>query len=103
RKRGLKAKVTINTRIDEYPGKFRVDDRLLFCNFCDHSVDWVQKSTIDNHLNSISHKNKKYLYENKQRRQQQTLVTSFSSSESKKIIIHDLIEAFTAADIPLEK
>ena len=103
RRRGPKVKVTVKTRIEEYPGEFRVDDGLLFCNVYDHSVDWVRKLTIDDHLNSISHKNKKDLYENKQRRHQQILVTSFSSSESKKIIIHDLIEAFTATDIPLEK
>ena len=51
----------------------------------------------------VFHKNKKDLYENKQRQHQQTFVTSFFSSESKKIIIHDLIETFIAADIPLEK
>ena len=70
--------------------------------YCDHSVDWKRKSTIDDHLNSKTHKTKKNFYENKQRQLQQTLVSSISSSESKRTIIHDLIEAFAITDIPLE-
>src|SRR5437764_15477096 len=100
RKRGT---ITIDTRVRENPGEFRVDNGILFCNSCDHSVDWKRKSTIDDHLNSKTHKTKKNFYENKQRQLQQTLVSSISSSESKRAIIHDLIEAFAIADIPLEK
>ena len=53
--------VTINTRVKENPGEFRIDDGILFCNVCDHSVDWIRKSTVDDHLNSKTHKaNKQY-------------------------------------------
>ena len=103
RRRGIKTTVTAYTRVEENPGDFRVDNGILFCNFCDHSVEWTRKSTVDDHLKSITHTNKKSLHENKQRRLQQTLTSSFSSFESKKIIIHDLVEAFAIADIPLEK
>jgi len=104
KRRGPRTKVTINTRVEENPGEFRVDNGILFCNFCDHSVDWVRKSTVDDHLNSITHKNNKNRYENRQRQHQQTTLTaSFASSESRKIIIHDLVEVFAIADIPLEK
>ena len=59
KRRGPKAKVTINTRVEENPDEFRIDNGLLFCNFCNHSIDWVRKSTVDDHLNSITHKIKK--------------------------------------------
>src|SRR5947207_14381910 len=98
KRRGPRTKVTINTRVKENPGEFRVDNGILFCNFCDHSIDWVRKSTVDDHLNSITHKNKKRLFENKKHRRQQTIDTTLSSSESKKPIIHDLIEAFTITE-----
>ena len=45
RRRGPKVKVTVKTRIEEYPDEFRIDDGLLFCNVCDHSVDWVRLMT----------------------------------------------------------
>jgi hypothetical protein len=65
KRRRIRIKVTINTRVEENPGEFRVDNGILFCNFCDHSIDWVQKSTVDDHLNSIMHKNNKQFLENK--------------------------------------
>jgi hypothetical protein len=37
-----RTKVTINTRVEENRGEFRVDNGILFYNFCDHSVDWMQ-------------------------------------------------------------
>ncbi|CAG8717106.1 8278_t:CDS:1, partial [Racocetra fulgida] len=40
-----------HTRVEENPGEFRVNDEILFCNFCDHSIDWVRKLTVDDHLN----------------------------------------------------
>ena len=57
RKRGT---ITIDTRVRENPGEFRVGNGILFCNSCDHSVDWKRKSTIDDHLNSKTHKTKKF-------------------------------------------
>ncbi|CAG8620258.1 7277_t:CDS:1, partial [Racocetra fulgida] len=45
-----KTSVTPYTRVQENLGKFRVVDGLLFCNFCDHSIDWARKSTVDDHL-----------------------------------------------------
>jgi len=96
--------ITVQTRVEQNPEEFRVDNDILFCNFCDHSVDWTRKSTVDDHLKSLTHKNKKAAYENKKcQMHQQTIKTSLTSFESRKLIIHDLIEAFAAADIPLEK
>jgi len=96
--------VTVFTRQKEYPNEFRVDNGVLFCIFCDHSIEWNRKSTIDNHRNSKAHLTNKRLYENNHRtNHQQTLHSSISASNIKKIIIEDLIEAFASADIPLEK
>jgi len=44
-----KRKVSINTRIDKYPGVFREDRGIMFCNFCDSSVEWKLKSTVNGH------------------------------------------------------
>ncbi|PKB93722.1 hypothetical protein RhiirA5_440505, partial [Rhizophagus irregularis] len=41
--------VTIYTRIKEHPDVFRVENSLLFCNYCDLSVEWRHKSTVDSH------------------------------------------------------
>src|SRR5690348_1293210 len=46
--------------------------------------------------------NKKILNQMK-KKNQQTLERNLQASESKKIVIEDLIEAFANADIPLEK
>ena len=58
------------------------------------------KSTVDGHCLSKSHIKKKQTYENNARRQGQVTISAF---ESKKEVIEDLIEAFSLANIPLEK
>ncbi|CAG8515170.1 4201_t:CDS:2 [Diversispora eburnea] len=37
-------------RVKEYENVFHVDNGLLFCNYCDLSVEWKHKSTIDAHF-----------------------------------------------------
>ncbi|CAB4437276.1 unnamed protein product [Rhizophagus irregularis] len=74
RKRNYK-NVSVYTRCNKYEDIFRVDDKVLFCNYCNVSVEWRQKSTVDNHL----------------------------AADLKKQVIEDLIEAFAIADILLEK
>ena len=58
-----KKKVSINSRINEHPGIFRVNGGILFCNFCDFSVEWKSKSTVDAHCLSKGHNKKQHLYE----------------------------------------
>jgi len=97
-------KVTVFTRQKERPNELRVDNGVLFCIFCDHSIEWNRKSTVDSHFNSKSHLTNKNLYEkNLRTNRQQTLHSSLSASENKKAVIEDLIRAFAGADIPLEK
>ena len=76
----------------------------MFCIYCDKSIDWKHKSTIDSHVNSIKHESNKRKYKAKQQiSHQQTLQTTLRAADSKKIVIEDLIEAFVGADIPLQK
>ena len=99
-----KKKVSINTRIDEHPGVFREDGGVMFCNFCDLSVEWKSKSTVDGHCLSKGHIKKRQTYEiNEQKKKQVTINTTKVASESKKEVIDALIEAFSLANIPLEK
>src|SRR3954451_7316193 len=96
--------VTVHTRVKDYNGIFRVDNGLLFCNYCDLSIEWKHKSTIDAHCTSKKHGSQKKIFETKEKaKSQQTLQTTLLSMQSKKEVIEDLIEAFANADIPLEK
>ena len=80
-----KVKVSINTRMDEHPGVFREDSGIMFCNFCDLSVEWKSKSTVDGHCLSKGHVKKKQIYEiNEQKKKQITIATTKVASESKK-------------------
>jgi hypothetical protein len=96
--------ISIHSRMREYPEVFRDDSGIMFCIYCDKSVDWKHKSTIDSHVNGIKHETNKKKYEAKQRAShQQTLQTTLRAADSKKIVIEDLINAFVGADIPLQK
>src|SRR5436305_2684779 len=103
-RRRIYKNVTVYTRCNEYNGVFRVDDKVLFCNYCNVSVEWRQKTTVDNHCNSQKHITSMKSYKDKeQNKTQLTLATTQEAAESKKRVIEDLIEAFATADIPLEK
>ena len=52
-------KVTIYTRAAEYSNDFRVDDGLLLCIYCIHSVKWEKKSSIKDHIQGVTHCAKK--------------------------------------------
>src|SRR6266540_1598722 len=97
-------KVTVFTQQKECSNKLRVDNDVLFYIFCDHSIEWNHKSTVNSHFNSKSHLTNKTLYEkNLCTNCQQTLHFSLSANENKKAVIEDLIRAFARANIPLEK
>ncbi|CAB4437813.1 unnamed protein product [Rhizophagus irregularis] len=102
RKRNYK-NVSVYTRCNEYEDIFRVDDKVLFCNYCNVSVEWRQKSTVDNHCNSQKHISNMESHEEQNKAQQLTLASTQVAADLKKQIIEDLIEAFAIADIPLEK
>ncbi|PKK68258.1 hypothetical protein RhiirC2_546650 [Rhizophagus irregularis] len=102
--RAKSSTVNIDTRIKEYPGIFRKDAGIMFCIYCDKSVEWKYKSTITSHINGNKHISNKKTYEEKQQNtQQQTLQSSLHAADSKKAVIEDMVEAFLGADIPLQK
>ncbi|CAB4431722.1 unnamed protein product [Rhizophagus irregularis] len=96
--------MSVDTRCKEYRDIFRVDDNILFCNYCNVSVDWKHKSVIDSHCGSQKHiSNVKKQDDAQNKTQQLTLSSAQAAADSKKRLIEDLIEAFAIADIPLEK
>ncbi|GBC16444.2 CGG triplet repeat-binding protein 1 [Rhizophagus irregularis DAOM 181602=DAOM 197198] len=94
---------SVHTRCNEYKDIFRVDDSILFCNYCNISVDWKRKSTVDNHCKSQKHISNVKSQKKTQNNTQLTLSSTQAAAEAKKQLIEDLIEAFATADIPLEK
>jgi len=88
-----------------YKDDFYADGTKLFCIACKHVVDHKQKSTIDNHLESNSHKKNKLEAQNSSRviPRQQTITSLHKNiSECQEININ-LVKAFVEANIPLEK
>ncbi len=58
--------VTVYTRVKEHPDVFRVENGLLFCNYCDLTVEWRYKSTVDSHCSGKKHLAQKKIYEDNQ-------------------------------------
>src|SRR3954447_11864083 len=96
--------VTVYTRVKEHPDIFCVESGLLFCNYCDLSVEWRHKSTVDSHCLGKKHLAQKKNYEaNQSKNNQQTLETTLLAADSKREVVESLIQAFASANIPLEK
>ena len=96
--------VSVYTRMKEHPDVFRVESGLLFCNYCDLSVEWRHKSTVDSHCLGKKHLAQKKIYEaNQSKSNQQTLETTLLAADSKREVVENLIQAFASANIPLEK
>jgi len=100
-------RVTVYTRAAEHPGHFRVNDDMLFCIYCNYVVKWEKKSTVNDHVRGPVHCAKKAAYEKRQKsggmQQQRTISSSITIAENKRELVEDLIQAFAAANVPLEK
>ncbi len=94
--------MTAKARANQYePGKFHVDNGLLFCSKCNVVVDHARKSTVDDHLKSKRHE--KVVQVGKQATLETTLKCSTSAKAEKVQVCHEWIRACTAASIPLLK
>jgi hypothetical protein len=83
--------VSVYTRCNEYKEIFRVDNNVLFCNYCNVSVEWKYKSVVDNHCKSQKHiSNVRNHEENQNRTQQLTLFSTQTAAESKKNLLKTL-------------
>lgn len=106
-------KVTPAERVAQYPpGMLHVeDDTTLFCSICNVSLDHTRKGSIDKHLRTQLHTEKQErqerLREARERRQTAAIAEGFARTtearDGRNLALFRLVEAFTAAEIPLHK
>ena len=97
-------KITFSSRVKEYPTIFYEDHGLLFCKFCCHSLD-LKSSTIKDHLQTKSHKNKRKVQETTAAPvlRQVTLTTVQKNQESRSKFVTGFVEMCLASNKPLKK
>jgi hypothetical protein len=103
--------VSCNDRVKQYPkGTLHSDDGHLFCSTCNTSLDHTRKASIDKHLKTLTHVEKRKRLEEAEEaviKKQATISGSFKrindSRDARNIAYCEVIEAFTAASIPLNK
>ena len=107
RRRGANApRVTAEERAKQFSEDLYADGGVLFCKFCDHSVDCIRVDTIKDHLKSKKHLKKKDLKEagsSGSGIRQVSLTTITKSKDLREEFVLDFIKMSTMADIPLEK
>src|SRR6185369_11818207 len=84
-----------------YNNHLYVETGKLYCHFCNHTINHEKKSIVDNHIESAKHKAAEQKQKNNPQLLQSSLL-SFTNNDHDKINIA-IIEAFTKADIPLDK
>ena len=93
----------------QFPAELHEDGGVLFCHFCNHSLDFVRLDTIKDHFNSKKHRMRKERKEAESYSEvgpgqvKRTLTTISKSKNSREDFIHDFLKKCTIADIPLEK
>ena len=101
------ARITAKERVKQFPSELYEDGGILFCRFCDHSIDLVRIDTIKDHLKSKKHKQRRDIKEaessGETRPVQVTLTTISKSKDVREEFILDFIKMCTISDIPLEK
>lgn len=111
-----KSKTSKNTTADDRAIEFgknilHADGGKLFCTSCNVSLDHSRRATIQRHLESETHLNKKRAIEKEPQdgtiKKQKTISSMFKktteSTESRHLATMELVEAFASANIPLEK
>ena len=85
------------------------DGGVLFCFYCDHSIDYVRIDTIKDHLKSKKHCQRKASKQSKavtsgpSTSKQVTLHSAVKSKDLREEFVLDTVSLFTHADIPLHK
>lgn len=100
------ATITAEERVKQFPSELYADGGILFCKFCDHSVDYVRVDTIKDHLKSKKHIRRRDLKEassSSGAAKQVTIKTLMKSKDLREEFVLDFIKMSTMADIPLEK
>src|SRR6266542_3840997 len=82
---------------------FHLENKILYCKFCNYIVNHKSKSVVENQINSLTHLKKKREVKADAEALQTTILSIYQvRSEKQEINLH-LVEAFTKADILLEK
>ena len=95
--------------IEQFPEDLYADGGVLFCRFCEHSVDFTRVDTVKDHLKSKKHCSRREEKRKQQQsgasssRQQVTPSTVLKSKDLREGFILDYLKMCTVADIPLEK
>ncbi|CAG8698670.1 4784_t:CDS:1, partial [Dentiscutata heterogama] len=79
-----KKKVSIATHMNKHSGVFREDRGVMFCNYCDLSIEWKAKSTVDRYCSLKGYLKNKQAYENKEKSSKQVTLAITIASESKR-------------------
>lgn len=103
--------VSCADRARQYPkGTLHADSGKLFCSYCNVTLDHTRKGSIDRHLESSVHICKRKAsgdLQEKNTKRQATVAGMFSrhtlARDERNVSVYELVEAFTAANIPLEK
>jgi len=104
-------KITAADRVRDFGRDiFSSDGGLLFCKLCNKAVDYVRRDSIVDHIKSKRHRDRAEYHEKNEgppAKKATTIegcfVRAAGASEVKEELCMDLVGAFAAADIPLEK
>jgi hypothetical protein len=94
------AVITAKERAKQYPGVFYEDGGIMFCLFCQHSVDHIRSDTCKGHTQSKKHQTN--LLKNTNLKQV-TIQTATASKDLRESFVLDFDKMCSIADIPLEK
>ena len=104
------SRVTAAERAKQFKTDFYADGGVLFCRFCEHSVDFTRVDTVKDHLKSKKHAAKKEARKAKNSSsdapstsRQMTLGTVVKSRDLRAEFVLDYVKMCTVSDIPLEK
>lgn len=82
----------------------------LFCSCCNVTLDNSRKNTIDKHLLSLNHVKKRKLQQDEEAikaKTQASIIGAFqrqtASRDARNVAHFELVEAFSSANIPLNK
>ncbi|PKB96823.1 hypothetical protein RhiirA5_408208, partial [Rhizophagus irregularis] len=86
----------------EYRENYIVQENKLWCRFCNVEIDHERKNSVDKHIKTLKHLNNKNK-NNSNLLIQRTLPSFENTLNEREKINKEIVEAFTYADIPLEK
>jgi hypothetical protein len=85
-----------------YKENYILQDKVLWCRFCNIKVDHEKKSILDKHVLTAKHEINKKNSSNQLIQRTIPSVIGNTLNEKEKINV-EIVESFTFADIPLEK